>query len=57
VFTVALPLAATAVGVAILGESFTALHAAALGFAATGVVLVATAPRAGHGDAALPLRT
>lgn len=44
VFTVALPVAATAVGVVWLGESFTALHAAALALAAVGVVLIATAP-------------
>jgi drug/metabolite transporter (DMT)-like permease len=44
VFTVALPIAATAVGVLLLGESFTAVHAAALALAATGVLLIATAP-------------
>ncbi len=43
VFTVALPMAATAVGVGLLGESFTALHAAALAAAAAGVVLIASA--------------
>ena len=42
VFTVALPLAATAVGVYALGESFTALHAVALLLAAAGVVLITT---------------
>lgn len=47
VFTVALPIAATAVGVAFLGETFTLLHAGALLLAATGVVLIATA-RAEH---------
>jgi drug/metabolite transporter (DMT)-like permease len=46
VFTVALPIAATAVGVLLLGESFTALHAVALGCAAAGAVLIATTPRA-----------
>jgi drug/metabolite transporter (DMT)-like permease len=45
VFTVALPLAATAVGVLLLGETFTALHAVALTLATLGVVLIATAPR------------
>lgn len=43
VFTVALPIAAAAIGVAFLGEAFTPLHAAALAAAATGVVLIATA--------------
>jgi len=43
VFTIALPIAATAVGVVILGEQFTLLHAGALALAATGVVLIATA--------------
>jgi drug/metabolite transporter (DMT)-like permease len=42
VFTVALPIAAAIVGVVALGETFTALHAAALILAATGVVLLAT---------------
>jgi drug/metabolite transporter (DMT)-like permease len=42
VFTVALPLAATAIGVLLLGESFTLLHAAALGCAASGIVLIAS---------------
>ncbi len=42
VFTVALPIAATAVGVLVLGESFTPLHAAALIAASAGVVLIAT---------------
>ncbi len=46
VFTVALPIAATAVGVLLLGETFTALHAVALGCAAAGAVLIATSPRA-----------
>jgi drug/metabolite transporter (DMT)-like permease len=45
VFTVALPIAATAVGVLVLGESFTLLHAAALALAAAGVLLIASAPR------------
>jgi drug/metabolite transporter (DMT)-like permease len=44
VFTVALPLAATAVGVLILHEPFTPLHAAALTLATAGLVLV-TLPR------------
>lgn len=43
VFTVALPIAASVVGVAVLGERFTALHGAALALAATGVLLIATA--------------
>ena len=42
VFTVALPLAATAVGTLFLGESFTLVHAAALALASAGVVLIAT---------------
>ena len=42
VFTVALPIAATAVGVLFLGETFTLLHAGALALAAAGVVLIAT---------------
>ena len=45
VFTVALPIAATAIGVLLLGERFTALHAAALALASTGVLLIATSPR------------
>ncbi len=45
VFTVALPVAATIVGVVFLGEQFTPLHAGALLLAAGGVVLIATAPR------------
>ena len=45
VFTVALPIAATAVGVLLLGERFTALHAAALALASTGVLLIATSKR------------
>lgn len=44
VFTVMLPIAATIVGVAVLNESFTLIHAAALGLAAAGVLLIATAP-------------
>jgi drug/metabolite transporter (DMT)-like permease len=43
VFTVALPIAATTVGVFLLGESFTGLHALALGLATAGVLLIATA--------------
>lgn len=42
VFTVALPVAATVVGVFALGESFTAIHAFALALASAGVVLIAT---------------
>jgi drug/metabolite transporter (DMT)-like permease len=45
VFTVALPIAATAVGVFVLGEPFTALHAIAMALAACGMVLITTAPR------------
>lgn len=41
VFTVALPIAATLVGVGWLGEPFTALHATALALAAAGIALVA----------------
>jgi drug/metabolite transporter (DMT)-like permease len=44
VFTVALPLAATAVGTGLLGESFTMVHGVALALASAGVVLIATAP-------------
>jgi drug/metabolite transporter (DMT)-like permease len=43
VFTVALPIAATAVGVLLLGERFTVLHAAALACASMGVLLIGTA--------------
>ncbi len=43
VFTVALPITATMVGVLLLGEHFTLLHAAALLLASAGVVLIATA--------------
>ena len=43
VFTVALPISATAVGVLLLGESFSLLHALALLLAAAGVVLIASA--------------
>ena len=45
VFTVALPIAATAVGVLLLGERFTALHAVALLCATGGVLLITTARR------------
>lgn len=45
VFTVALPIAATLVGVFLLGESFTWLQAAALAFASAGIVLIGSAPR------------
>jgi drug/metabolite transporter (DMT)-like permease len=44
VFTVALPISATLVGVLLLGEQFTLLHATALLLATAGVVLIATAP-------------
>jgi drug/metabolite transporter (DMT)-like permease len=43
VFTVALPVAATAVGVTFLGEAFTPLHACSLLLAMAGVLLIATA--------------
>jgi len=42
VFTVALPISATAIGVLALGEAFTLLHAMALLLAASGVVLIAS---------------
>ncbi len=42
VFTVALPITATLIGVLLLGEPFTLLHAAALLLAAGGVILIAT---------------
>lgn len=42
VFTVALPVSATLIGVLVLGESFTALHATALLLASAGVVLIAS---------------
>ncbi|MEF9944701.1 MAG: DMT family transporter [Burkholderiaceae bacterium] len=45
VFTVALPIAATVVGVMFLGEPFGGLQAAALVLAASGVCLIALAPR------------
>jgi drug/metabolite transporter (DMT)-like permease len=44
VFTVALPIAATAVGVAFLGETFTLLHGLALACAGAGLLLTATSP-------------
>lgn len=48
VFTVALPISATAIGVVFLGESFGIMHAVALACAAAGVLLIATGrpPRA-----------
>lgn len=48
VFTVALPISATAIGVVFLGESFGLMHAVALACAAAGVLLIATGrpPRA-----------
>ncbi len=42
VFTVALPISATLIGVGLLGEPFTALHATALLLATTGVLLIAS---------------
>lgn len=47
VFTVALPIAATLVGVLLLDEQFSALHAAALICASAGVLLIGAAP-VGH---------
>jgi drug/metabolite transporter (DMT)-like permease len=44
VFTVALPVSAALVGVLALGESFSLLHLTALLLAASGVLLIATAP-------------
>ncbi len=41
VFTIALPIAATAVGIAFLGERPTAIHALAFGCAAAGIALIA----------------
>lgn len=51
VFTVALPISATVIGVWLLGETFTGLHAAALLLASGGVVLIASGrPESpGHG--------
>jgi drug/metabolite transporter (DMT)-like permease len=43
VFTVALPISATLIGVGLLGEPFTVLHAGALLLAAAGVLLIASA--------------
>lgn len=51
VFTVALPISATAIGVLLLGEHFSLLHLAALAAAAGGVLLIASAAPA-PGDAA-----
>ena len=45
VFTAALPIAATLVGVFLLGETFTWLQAAALACAGAGIFLIGTAPR------------
>jgi drug/metabolite transporter (DMT)-like permease len=47
VFTVALPIAATIIGIAFLGEQFTITHAVALVCAVAGIVLIATTPPAG----------
>jgi drug/metabolite transporter (DMT)-like permease len=44
VFTVALPIAATLVGVLLLDEQFSALHAAALACASAGVLLIGATP-------------
>lgn len=44
VFTVALPITATLVGVLLLGEPFTWLQAAALACASAGIVLISSAP-------------
>ena len=44
VFTVALPISATLVGVLLLGERFSLLHGAALLLAGAGVLLIASAP-------------
>jgi drug/metabolite transporter (DMT)-like permease len=44
VFTVALPVASTAIAVGLLGESLTAGHLIAFGCAAAGILLIATAP-------------
>jgi drug/metabolite transporter (DMT)-like permease len=53
VFTVALPIAATAVGVLLLGERFTLVHAAALTCASVGVLLIGTArPETARGERA-----
>ncbi|MCU0950769.1 MAG: DMT family transporter [Burkholderiaceae bacterium] len=51
VFTVALPITATLVGVLLLGEHFSLLHALALLLASAGAVLIATAPGAAAGGA------
>jgi drug/metabolite transporter (DMT)-like permease len=57
VFTVALPISATVIGVWLLGETFTGLHAAALLLASAGLVLIASgrpdarAPRVGSAEA------
>ena len=45
VFTVALPVAATLVGIFFLGETFTWLQAAALVCAGAGILLISSAPR------------
>jgi drug/metabolite transporter (DMT)-like permease len=45
VFTIALPMAATFVGVQFLGESLTFVHAIALACAAAGIFLIATSAR------------
>jgi drug/metabolite transporter (DMT)-like permease len=45
VFTIALPMAATVVGVGFLGESFTVVHAVAFACAAAGILLISTDSR------------
>jgi drug/metabolite transporter (DMT)-like permease len=45
VFTIALPMAATVVGVGFLGESFTLVHAVAFACAAMGILLISTDSR------------
>jgi drug/metabolite transporter (DMT)-like permease len=54
VFTVALPISATLVGVGLLNETFTALHAVALLLAASGVVLITRAGAPSTAAAAPP---
>jgi drug/metabolite transporter (DMT)-like permease len=44
VFTVALPIAATLIGIVLLGERFTVAHGVAFACAVTGVLLIAAAP-------------
>ena len=51
-FTVMLPLGALAVGVAVLGEPFTAGHAVAMGLALAGLLLATWPTAAGRASAA-----